>query len=193
MGRATRRRERGSGRCGTYVDTLRVYARGPLLTSRSMRQERLLSQSWSRWVGTFHLVADRSLNKQDLDRIELALQAVEYERCEPKSAFTKAQTDKTAQDVQSLNPFFAGSIRELTTESTRRATDLQRTSRTPRSNHGQRRCWRSAGRCGPRAAERRRNERAWTVSIPGPSWPRRKALKTIPTLDAADRADWTLL
>ncbi|KAK4685246.1 5'-deoxynucleotidase, partial [Tremellales sp. Uapishka_1] len=53
---------------------------------------------------------------KDLDRLELALQAVEYERCASENGQLRYCTDDTAlpaQDIQSLHPFFTGSIPHL--------------------------------------------------------------------------------
>lgn len=56
---------------------------------------------------------------KDLDRLELILQAIEYERCElsPQDEPTGANSyisahPPTAQDVRTLAPFFLGSMRE---------------------------------------------------------------------------------
>jgi len=58
---------------------------------------------------------------KDLDRLELILQAIEYERCEfciqPRASLpamlTLDATVFSAQDVRTLAPFFAGSMREF--------------------------------------------------------------------------------
>lgn len=49
---------------------------------------------------------------KDLDRIELVLQAVEYERCERAcELILQKLTSNTAQDIRSLAPFYSGSLR----------------------------------------------------------------------------------
>lgn len=51
---------------------------------------------------------------KDLDRFELALQAVEYERCEITLHGDFALGSRVlAQDIRSLGNFFVGSIRTL--------------------------------------------------------------------------------
>jgi len=44
-----------------------------------MKLDKHLNQNWSRYVQSRIVVS--KTDKQDLDRLELALQAVEYERC----------------------------------------------------------------------------------------------------------------
>ena len=51
---------------------------------------------------------------KDLDRLELALQGVEYERCKLNAISYTGPLTIAAQDITTLSPFFTGSIRELT-------------------------------------------------------------------------------
>lgn len=91
---------------------------------------------------------------KDLDRLELVLQAMEYERC----GFG-GKRSHPAQDIQTLEPFFTGSVREYPPQAL-----TQPTSSTPASGTGPKASWKRGSSCGRSEGEATRSKPVSTAS-----------------------------